>query len=103
MQSNSKLDPAQKQGLADMKRYHVGVRLINNGKTTIAFLEKGNTVEFALAVMSVDEKKFRRKVGEYHALLRYTTGQTVKMDRLDFVDMLEQVFYIAQDVHQMPY
>lgn len=71
-----------------MKQNLPGVTLKNNRETTIAFREKGNTVEFALSVMSPEETKFRRKVGEYYALDRYNTGQTAYMKKVDFYDML---------------
>ena len=69
-------------------------RLVQNDGTTIAFIERGNTVEFSLSVCSPDEKKFRAKVGEYHALMAFEHGETVKMRTVDFFDMLSGVFGI---------
>ena len=72
MNSNTKLTPDQKFILKSMKTMAKmqGVDLINNGETTIAYMVKGNTVRFSTSVKSMDETKFRRKVGEYNALVR---------------------------------
>jgi hypothetical protein len=94
MRSNSKLTPYQKAELVDMK-LTTYAELVNNGETTIAYKERGNIVEFSMSVMSPNEKKFRRKVGEYFALIRFDLNQTVKMSRHDFFYMLGNTFYIA--------
>jgi hypothetical protein len=93
MQSNSKLTADQKEFRKVLLDEFAGA-IVENGKTTIAFLNRGNTVEFALAVMSDNEKKFRTKVGEYHALSNFDNGLTVKMNKYDFYTMLADVFYI---------
>ena len=93
MQSNTKLTPEQKIYLGDLKAAFTG-SLVENRETTIAYIERGNTVEFALAVMSPDEKKFRAKVGEYHALRAFENGSTVKMAQDDFRAMLAGVLGI---------
>lgn len=90
-QSNSKLTSCEKQTLAYMQVTYPRVKLYNNEKTTVAFVESIDTVEFSLAVASKTEKKFRRKVGEYLAFVRYLEGNTVKMDRFDFYDMMENM------------
>ena len=87
--SNSKLNSGEKQALREMKTDFPKVKLANNGVTTIAFVESIDTVEFSLAVASKVELRFRRKVGEYLALTRYLEDKTVKMDKFDFYDMLE--------------
>lgn len=92
MQSNTKLTTNQKEILKSLKLNNLDVTLVNNMQTTIAYQEKGNTVEFSLAVMSDNEKKFRRKVGEYNALMRFESGYTVKMNKYDFTNMLDHVF-----------
>ena len=88
-QSNSKLNSCEKQGLREMKMDFPKVLLVNNERTTVAFVESVDTVEFSLSVASKVERKFRRKVGEYLALVRYLENKTVKMDKFDFYDMLE--------------
>ena len=95
MVSNTKLTFAQKEFLADMRVSQKGVTVVNNGKTTIAYREFPNTVEFSLSVSSDTEKKFRAKVGEYLARLRLDDFETVKMDKNDFDAMFEFVFCIG--------
>lgn len=95
MTSNTKLTAEEKAELKEMKiaAENDNVHVINlDNKTVIAYSVKGNTVEFSLAVMSPDEKKFRVKVGEYHALSRFELGYTVKMDKEDFNTMCENVW-----------
>lgn len=90
--SNTKLNPSQKALRKELKDAALleGVQLLNlNDQTVMAFKSKGNTVEFALSVMSPDEQKFRLKVGEFYALDRFYSGQTVKMAKLEFQLMCE--------------
>ena len=87
MASNSKLTPNQKICLKTVLRpmqARKGIRLARNETTTMAFMERGNTVEFSLSVASPDEMKFRRKVGDFWALTRFDCGETVKMGKEDF-------------------
>lgn len=97
MASNTKLDVHQKQERKILKKMHPAVTLVNNGKTTIAFMLKGNTVQFSTSVMSPEEVKFRRKVGEYFALLNYDKGIRVSMDKYDFLETLNSVFGVYED------
>jgi hypothetical protein len=93
--ANSKLDSFQKADRKELKQMAKaeGVKLENlNDETVIAYKPLGNTVEFALAVKSPDEQKFRVKVGEFHALTRFFEGETVKMAREDFNEMLWNVY-----------
>ena len=94
MQSNTKLTAEQKEILREMREIQDGaVQVLNlDNKTTMAFMPKGNTVEFALSVMSDNEKKFRPKVGEYMARSRFENGATVKMRTHDFYAMCEFVW-----------
>lgn len=95
MTSNTKLTTEEKAELKEMKiaAANSNIRVINlDNKTVMAYSVKGNTVEFSLAVMSPDEKKFRVKVGEYYALSRFELGNTVKMDKIDFETMCENVW-----------
>lgn len=92
MRSNTKLTTNQKDTLTSLKGSNMGVTLVNNEQTTIAYKELGNTVEFSLSVMSDNEKKFRRKVGEFHALMRFYVSQTVSMGYADFHTMMRCVF-----------
>ena len=88
MQANTKLNAGQKEFLKTIKARNPKVTLCNNGQTTIAYMDRGNTVEFSLSVAAPTEKKFRRKVGEYFALLRFNDQETVKMASIDFHHMM---------------
>jgi len=93
--ANTKLTLSQKTLRKELKNEALadGVQILNlNDKTVMVFKDKGNTVEFALAVKSQDEQKFRLKVGEYYALDRFYSGQTVKMAKLEFQLMCEYVW-----------
>lgn len=92
MASNTKLLEFQKELLEEMRETQKDVKTVTDGKTTIAYREFPNTVEFALAVSSPDEKKFRAKVGEYHARRRLDDFESVKMAKNDFYTMMEAVF-----------
>ena len=74
-QSNSKLDCEQKEILREMKSEfsdkHGQIFSFHENGVTIAIMQAfagANTIKVATSVASPDEKKFRRKVGEYHAL-----------------------------------
>lgn len=93
MTSNTKLNDIEKELRRDMmQEFTVGNKgfVRNNGQDTVAFIERGNTVEFAMSVMSPDENKFRRKVGEYHALRRMADFETVKMPRAMFMRFIRE-------------
>lgn len=105
MASNTKLTDFQKFELMDFKdrARDEGVTLAHNGQTTTAFLPLGNTVKFALSVASPDEVKFRRKVGEYHALERFYGGQTVKMLEGEFCSMYELLGFTSKAERKKPF
>lgn len=73
MFSNSKLTEYEK---AERKRFKAellaaGGVLVLVGAVTVALERTGRTSgHFAVSIASPDEKKIRRKVGEYHALAR---------------------------------
>jgi hypothetical protein len=96
--ANSKLEREQKEILKELK---AGLHFPGNWKvtvtrvsevTTLAWADRGNTIAFSLAVMSPDEEKFRRKVGEYWALSRFYDGEVVKMGREDFSQMCSSLW-----------
>lgn len=66
--SNSKLTDAQKQELRDFKDNYPSVEFVNDGRVTLA-IDWDNSM-LGYSAVSPTEKKFRRKVGEYHAMLR---------------------------------
>jgi hypothetical protein len=96
MQSNSKLTADQKIILRDMldEAQANDIRVVNlDSITTMACRDCGDNVEFSLAVMSSNEKKFRAKVGQFHALERLLyNDQFVIMRRIDFQIMCENVW-----------
>lgn len=92
MASNTKLFLHEKAYLKELKQEAklLGIKLANNGETTIAYSFKGTTVKFSTAVMSCGELKFRRKVGEYHALTRLMEYDNfVVLSKYDFESMLD--------------
>ena len=75
MLSNSKLDAGQKANRKGMiKALPDGSSLACVGVLTILCIPRGSVTEVFSSVMSPDEKKFRAKVGEFHALCRYFNG-----------------------------
>lgn len=97
MFSNTKLSGFEKIALKEMRMYQKGVKIVTDGKTTIAYREFPNTVEFSLSVSSDTEKKFRAKVGEFHARDRMDHGVTVKMSKYDFYVTMKYTFDIYLD------
>lgn len=88
MTSNSKLDNLQKEILQDMRENDENVTVVTNGyDTVIAFEMMGENVRFATAIKSPDEKKFRFKVGEYHARCRLDEGRWAILTQGDFDNM----------------
>ena len=81
MTSNSKLTPEQKAVRKEL------IALLPNGSSfsvnskgvTVLCVPNGKTVEIATSILSDDEQKFRRKVGEYFALIRWNDGATIKL------------------------
>ena len=76
MASNSKLNPAQK---ADRKAWLEALppdatMITSVCGVTILAVPDGNVTRFYSSVSSMDEKKIRRKVGEYWALDRWIGG-----------------------------
>jgi len=95
MQSNSKLTAEQKFILRDWLDIAIedNIQVVNlDNVTTMAYRDRGDNVEFSLAVMSSNEKKFRAKVGQYHVLERFFDGNHVIMRRIDFQIMCENVW-----------
>lgn len=94
----TKLTADQKEILADMKidAATMGIKVVNDGNTTIAYMVQGNTVRFSTSVTAPTEKKFRRKVGEYLALNRLIEdNEYVIMNKFDFDNMMTLVYYIV--------
>ena len=100
MKSNSKLTAEQKVELTSM-RVHADINDITtaflDNVTTMVYRNCGNTVHFALAIKSEDEKKFRPNVGEYLALDKFMAGHYVVMQRTMFETMLHSLWNITLD------
>lgn len=87
--SNTKLDSVQKAELLSLRESQKGVKVINNGETTIAYKVLGKTVIFSTSVAATEEKKFRRKVGEFFARCRLSAGENVVVSKRAFLLILE--------------
>lgn len=73
MSSNSKLTPEQKQTLKMWKALlPKDATLKALGRMTVLCVPGGNVTHVYSSVASRDEKKIRRKVGEFYALQRWT-------------------------------
>ena len=73
MPSNTKLTKDQKRFVAQWKANNPRAKFFSNPYTMVTLLivpEGTNLVKVYSAVCSKDEKKFRFKVGEYHAINR---------------------------------
>lgn len=93
MQANTKLNTWEKENLKGMRLEQTGAQVLNlDNCTTMVFQDMGNTVKFALSVMAPTEKKFRPKVGEYFARMRFGSDQTVAISHTDFAVMCECVW-----------
>ena len=80
MASNTKLDSVQKEILRDFKaEMPKNMAFGQSGRVTVLAQITGNVVKFSTAVASPDEKKIRRKVGQYHAADRWYNDQFAVM------------------------
>lgn len=72
MASNTKLTPDQKEFLQDFKAgMSKNMAFGQSGRVTVLAQVTGNVVKFSTAVASPDEKKIRRKVGQFWAAGRW--------------------------------
>ncbi len=98
MASNSKLTASQKSIRKNMK-----VWLKEQGGSLHSFPSYGVTMVYvpafegargafmSVSMASNDEQKFRRKVGEYHALIKWEGGEVVPVPNVTFpANMLEE-------------
>ena len=80
MASNSKLNHPQKEILRDFKTdMPKNMAFGQCGRVTVLAQITGNVVKFSTAVASPDEKKIRRKVGQYYAAGRWHNDQFAVM------------------------
>lgn len=83
MPSNSKLTPEQKTFRKElMAQLPAGSQFaVSESGATYLTVPDGQFNMLTSAFMSPDETKFRRKVGEYHALMRWAEGFTALVPR----------------------
>lgn len=92
MQSNSKLTKFEKQNLKNLKSEFPHVKFADNGENLVcAYFEQGNNIGFAFSIASPNEKKFRRKVGQYYAMLRVYDNRVAILPKCDFYHMREHL------------
>jgi hypothetical protein len=79
--SNSKLTPEQrKQRKLWISELPPGSSFaVSEDAMTVLCVPEGNVVSIATCIMGANEQKFRRKVGEYHALARYFSSECTIM------------------------
>ena len=108
--SNSKLSQVQKSELKSLKqdfenRGGVIVQNVDKG-VTVAIVEAfpgSNTMRVSTSVQSPDERKFRRKVGEFHALQNMENERFIVLpksgDIPEYAEVLAYDFGIANEIN----
>ena len=98
-QSNSKLTKDEKNELREMRENESNVSVVtDNFRTVIAYQDAGNgLVKFAASVMSPDEKKFRFKVGEFHARERLNYGEFAILPFAIFENMCDNETFLTRE------
>jgi hypothetical protein len=99
MSSNSKLTPAQKSGLKGFKENQPNVKFFSfpGMGVTVAIMRTSPSMGvFSVSIASDSERKFRRKVGEYHAMMRMFGGEVLPV-KLG-TDLENAAYYIAAAV-----
>lgn len=83
MSSNSKLTPEQKAERKELLAQLPKGSQFAVSETGVTYLTvpDGQFNQLTSAFMSPDEAKFRRKVGEYHALMRWADGAVALVPR----------------------
>lgn len=89
--SNTKLDAVQKAELKELRANQKSVKVITNGQTTIAYKNTGKVVIFATSVTAPEEQKFRRKVGEFFARMRFESENVAMLTPTDFEYMCDSL------------
>lgn len=80
MASNTKLNQTEKEILREFKaEMPKNMAFGQSGRVTVLAQITGNVVKFSTAVASPDEKKIRRKVGQYLAVCRWDNDQFAVM------------------------
>jgi hypothetical protein len=95
MTSNSKLSTYEKSDLKEYKKNNPQVRFFSfpDLRVTVAIIPTGPSMGvFSLSIASDSERKFRRKVGEYYAMVRVSDSQVLP------VKLGTDLRTIAQDI-----
>ena len=101
MQSNSKLTDYQKSLRKQMLAQFAGV-LATSGRVTVALERTGEKMgRFSLAIASEDERKIRRKVGEFYALNRFDDGDSQSVRLADSDMAVEGFGYDSEEDYLM--
>lgn len=96
--SNTRLTEAEKFELRDLREMQEDMIVVHNGYDTVIVAKNtGNVVKFATAVKSPDEKKFRRKVGEYLARMHFENSETVQFSVGEFNEFCHLMGYALKD------
>ena len=88
MTSNSKLNPVQRISRKNFldRLKEKGGQIFNNGvNMVVIILPMGHTARVSTSVMSPTESKFRRKVGEYHALVRLCKDECIVIPNPEYI------------------
>lgn len=94
--SNSKLTPEQKTWLAKFKARNPAVAFSTVGRVTAAVKPHSGGLDngqFSVSVASKQEKKIRRKVGEYFAAVRLLGHSGMPVDLSAFGGCAEDAAY----------
>ena len=78
--SNTKLNSFEREILRDLKTEMPDVDLFSfpEYNTVVGIERTGETMgRFAVSISAETEQKFRKKVGEYHVLSKFTDGYTL--------------------------
>lgn len=96
--SNSKLTVAEKEILREMRKSDSVYVLTDNRSVVIAYADAGNgLIKFATSIKSPDEKKFRFKVGDYHARTRLDCGEFAILPDATFVNMCDNETFLPRE------
>jgi len=98
MKSNTKLTKTQKQGLKNFKGANPTAVFARSNAVTVLLAEDfpgSNVLRLSVSVCSPKEKKNRRKVGQYYAML----GESVPVPRYPSLDMEAQADVLAEYIN----
>ena len=95
--SNSKISKAQKAELKAFKRKNPDAVFFSDPDTRVTLLivpTGTGLVQVFSSVCSEEETRFRRKVGEYHAMMRYESSDSglILPEPISFGDLADSIF-----------